>query len=253
MSKRKSAALKPKRKPAAVASTSSTSAVTSTASAAAVARSKAKPVLFGPKFDVAKAKRELSRRDPALGKLMRTVGNFELKPSKEGSVFHWLVRSILYQQLSGKAAATIHGRVKDLFGGRNPEPNELVKMSPDQLRAAGVSRAKVLALHDLARAALDGRVPDRKKAARMSDDEIVECLVPIRGIGRWTVEMLLIFALGRTDVLAVDDFALRKSVAKLRGLEEMPNRKAFLEMGEAWKPYRTVVSWYLWRALDIKN
>jgi DNA-3-methyladenine glycosylase II len=212
-----------------------------------------RPILFGAKFDVAKAKRELTRRDPELGKLMRTVGAFELKPSKEGSVFHWLLRSILFQQLNGKAASTIHSRVKDQFGGRNPEPEELLRLDPEKLRASGVSRAKTLALRDLAQAAIEGRVPDRKKAARMTDDEIVESLVPIRGIGRWTVEMLLIFALGRTDILAVDDFALRKSVAKLRGLKEMPNRKAFLVIGETWKPYRTVVSWYLWRALDLKK
>lgn len=209
-----------------------------------------RPATIGRDFDSARALRELKKRDPDVGRLIETIGPFRLSPSKSGTVFHWLLRSILYQQLNGKAAATIHSRVRDIFGGKDPEPRELLKVPFERLKAAGVSGNKALALLDLARAAEAGLVPDRRKASRMSDEEIVQCLLPIRGVGRWTVEMLLIFALGRTDVLAVDDFALRKAVMQLKGLDEMPKKSAFEAIGEAWRPHRTLVCWYLWRSLD---
>ena len=214
---------------------------------------KARPLTFSRTFNEKTVARELAKSDPRLGKLIKKVGPFAFKCSKKGSPYHWLVRSIIYQQLHSKAAATIHGRVRDLFGGRDPEPAELLKMSDAKLAGAGLSRNKLAALKDLSRAALEGRVPDRKAMSRMSDEEIIELLIPIRGIGRWTVEMLLIFALGRADVLAVDDFALKKSAMLLHGLKAPPDRKKFFELGERWRPWRTVACWYLWRALDTKN
>jgi O-6-methylguanine DNA methyltransferase len=205
-------------------------------------------------FDSAKAIRDLSKRDPKLAKLIKKIGPFELKTAEnkadKKAPFHWLVRSIIYQQLHGKAAATIHLRVRALFEGRDPQPEELLSMDENRLASAGLSRQKLAALKDLALAATEGRVPNGRKMARMTDEEIIETLTPIRGVGRWTVEMLLIFGLGRTDVLAVDDFAIRKSAMLLHGLKEMPNRKALQQIGEQWKPFRTVASWYLWRALD---
>jgi DNA-3-methyladenine glycosylase II len=211
---------------------------------------KPRPLSFNRTFNEREVARHLAKRDPRLGKLMKEIGPFTFKCSKKGSPYHWLIRSIIYQQLHSKAAATIHGRVRDLFGGRDPEPAELLKMNDKKLAAAGLSRNKLAALKDLSRAALDGKVPDRKTMNKMSDEEIIEMLLPIRGIGRWTVEMLLIFALGRADVLAVDDFALKKSAMLLHGLKDPPDRKSFFALGESWRPWRTVACWYLWRALD---
>jgi 3-methyladenine DNA glycosylase/8-oxoguanine DNA glycosylase len=201
-------------------------------------------------FDEAEVVEFLRRRDPKLGRLMKRIGPFQLKVDRKGSPYEWLLRSIIFQQLSGKAAGTIHGRVKELFGGRNPTPEEVLTTPETSLRSAGLSRQKIAAVKDLAKAAAEGRVPDRKKISKLSDEEIIELLIPIRGVGRWTVEMLLIFGLGRADVLAVDDFAIKKSAMILHSLKEMPDRKTLSVLGERWKPYRTVASWYLWRSLD---
>jgi O-6-methylguanine DNA methyltransferase len=201
-------------------------------------------------FDAGKTVRELAKRDPKLAKLMKKIGPFTFSVAEKKSAFHRLVRSIIFQQLHGKAAATIHSRLRELFGGRDPEPQELLDMDITRLASAGLSRQKLAALKDLARAATAGQVPDSKKILRMTDEEIIEALLPIRGVGRWTVEMLLIFGLGRTDVLPIDDYAIRKSAMLLYGLPEMPGRKQLLEIGERWRPWRTIASWYLWRALD---
>lgn len=194
--------------------------------------------------------RYLSRRDPKLAALIKKIGPFNLpKPAKK-SVFHWLLRSIIFQQLHGKAAATIHGRVQDLFGGQDPTAEQLLKMDPEKLRKAGLSRQKLAAVKDLARAASSGEVPDPKKIPAMPDEEIIEHLLPIRGVGRWTIEMLLIFGLGRQDVLAVDDFAIKKATMILYRLKSMPDRQRMIEIGENWRPFRSLVCWYLWRSLD---
>jgi O-6-methylguanine DNA methyltransferase len=208
------------------------------------------PRVFPRGFDANDALAELSRRDPKLGRLIQRVGPFRLKIDRSGSPYEWLLRSIIYQQLNGRAAATIHARVRALFGGRDPSPEELLAKSEALLSGAGLSRNKLAALKDLARFASEGRVPDRKRAQRMTDEELIESLICIRGVGRWTVEMLLIFGLGRCDVLAVDDFALKKSAMLLHGLDAMPDRNALRVLGERWKPWRTIASWYLWRALE---
>lgn len=209
-----------------------------------------KPVLFSsPSFDCARACKELSKLDPKLGKLIKKVGPFELKTRRQFSPFEYLVRSIVFQQLNGKAAGTIHSRLLDVFGGRQPTPIELMKADEKLLAAAGISRNKMLALKDLAKAAHEGRVPERKAMLKMHDEEIIATLDPIRGIGRWTVEMLLIFGLGRADVLALDDFALKKSAMILHGKKSL-TRAEFQKLGERWAPYRSIASWYLWRALD---
>ena len=201
-------------------------------------------------FDARAACRELSKSDPKMGALIKGIGPFTLKPVTKASPFHRLLRSIVFQQLNGKVADIIHGRVKDLFGGRDPEPEELLAASDESLAKAGLSRAKRAALKDLALAAKEGRVPDSKAIRAMPDEEIVKLLLPIRGVGKWTVEMLLIFGLGRADVLAVDDYALKKAAMRLYKLKEMPDRKTFAALGEKWRPWRSIASWYLWRSLD---
>jgi DNA-3-methyladenine glycosylase II len=195
------------------------------------------------------ALRHLIKQDPKLAKVIKKVGPYSFK-RRTGTPFEWLLRSIISQQLHRKAADTIQGRVRAIFGGRDPRPEELLRADNSLLAKAGLSRNKLAALKDLARAATEGQIPDRRKMSRMSDEEIIAALVPIRGVGRWTVEMLLMFGLGRADVLAVDDFALKKSAMLLHGLKEMPDRKVFAELGERWRPWRTVACWYLWRALD---
>lgn len=211
-----------------------------------------KPKLLTGDFDPQQALRELAQKDPRMGRLIKEIGPFQLKLASDRSPYQWLMRSIIYQQLNGRAAQTIHERVRSVFGGRDPHPEELLKTADEDLLKAGLSKNKLLALRDLARHASEGKVPDRRKLARMADEEIIERLTSIRGVGRWTVEMMLIFGLGRADVLAVDDFALKKATMQLHNLPEMPQRKAFQAIGEVWRPWRSVASWYLWRSLDPK-
>ena len=155
-------------------------------------------------------------------------------------------------ELSGKAAATILGRMVALFRPRRfPRPEDLLEASEERLRSAGISRGKAAALKDLAAKALDGTVPPLAKLQKMSDDEIVEQLTAVRGIGRWTVEMLLIFRLGRPDVLPVDDYGVRKGFGIFRGKKELPSKEELQKYGERWRPYRSVASWYMWRALEL--
>jgi DNA-3-methyladenine glycosylase II len=165
--------------------------------------------------------------------------------------FQALAESIVYQQLTGKAAATIFGRVHDLYGGRRRfTPDAVLATEDERLRAAGLSRAKTAALKDLAAKTNEGVVPSARVLAKLSDEAIVERLTSIRGIGRWTVEMLLIFRLGRPDVLPVDDYGVRKGLMRLLGAKELPTRKELAERGERWRPYRSAASWYLWRASE---
>lgn len=161
-----------------------------------------------------------------------------------------LTRSILYQQLSGKAAATIHGRLQALLGDAEDDPAALLALPDEALRGAGVSRNKIAALRDLATRTLAGEIPDRDALAALPDDEIVARLTPVRGVGRWTVEMMLMFNLGRPDVWPVDDLGVRKGVQILLGLDEMPAPRALHALGEPWRPYRSVVAWYCWRAVE---
>ena len=162
-----------------------------------------------------------------------------------------LAESIAYQQLSGKAAATIWGRVRALYPRRKWLDPKMVVATPDEkLRACGLSRSKIAALKDLAAKTLDGTVPSARSLARMTDEEIIERLTAVRGIGRWTVEMLLLFDLGRLDVWPVADYGVQKGFAKTFGRKKLPTPKQFLKIGEKWRPYRSVAAWYFWRALD---
>jgi 3-methyladenine DNA glycosylase/8-oxoguanine DNA glycosylase len=181
------------------------------------------------------------------------VGPFALELKRTQNLYGALLESIVYQQLSGKAAQTIYRRVCELFprarGGPTPEQ---ILGAPDQaLRGAGLSRAKALAVRDLAEKAHAGAIPSLAKARRMDDAAIVDCVTEVRGIGRWTAEMLLIFRLGRPDVLPVDDYGVRKGFALVHRKRRLPTPKELAAHGERWRPYRTVATWYLWRALDL--
>jgi DNA-3-methyladenine glycosylase II len=210
-------------------------------------------------FDAAEAVAHLKANDAKLGALIDRAGKFTLRLDPAPSPFESLLESILYQQLHGKAAATIHRRVREYFGG-DPAPELLIATPDEPLRACGVSGNKIKALKDLAARTLDGTVPAHKAIARMSDAEIVERLTEVRGIGPWTVEMLLIFRMGRPDVLPVSDYGVRKGFAltfqrlpKTRPLaaEDLPKPEVLLKRGKRWTPFRSVASWYLWRACDL--
>jgi DNA-3-methyladenine glycosylase II len=184
-------------------------------------------------------------------RLIRKIGPFILLPSSRRSPFESLARAIAYQQLHDKAAESILKRFITLSPRRRfPTPDELLAMKSMAIRQAGFSRPKVAALRDLAAKTLDGTVPTNRVIRSLDDDAIVERLIAVRGIGRWTVEMLLIFQLGRPDVLPVDDFGVRNGFRIVYGLRTMPTPKEVLRYGERWKPYRTAASWYLWRAAD---
>ena len=199
-------------------------------------------------YDPDDAVKELSKNDKQLGGLIKKVGPFAMALHPRMSPFESLLRAIVYQQLSGKAAAAIHRRVRSLFKGSRVAPKAVQEIAPEALRGAGLSRAKVLAVKDLAEKSLAGIVPRRNVLARMSDDEIVAQLTEVRGIGRWTVEMMLIFQLGRSDVLPIDDLGVRKGFQKVYGGEQLPTPKELAEYGTCWRPYRSVASWYLWQA-----
>lgn len=199
-------------------------------------------------FDSAAALRTL-RRDPELKPLLRRVGPYRLQLERAPSPFEALAESITYQQLNGRAAAAIFGRFLALFP--NPIAPSAVLAVPDEaLRSAGLSRAKALAIRDLAEKTEDGLVPSWKALEAMEDETIIERLTQVRGVGRWTVEMLLIFRLGRPDVWPVDDFAIRKTYGALFGIEK-PTPKDMKARAEAWRPWRSVVAWYLWRSLEL--
>jgi DNA-3-methyladenine glycosylase II len=176
---------------------------------------------------------------------------YNVKPARSIRPFDALAESIAYQQLSGKAAATIFGRVRALYPRRKYLDPEKILATPDQtFRAAGLSRNKIAALKDLAAKTIDGTVPSSRTIVRMSDEEIVARLITVRGIGRWTVEMLLLFDLGRADVWPVDDYGVRKGFAKTFGRRKLPTPKELMKFGEKWRPYRSIAAWYFWRALD---
>jgi len=203
-------------------------------------------------YDPEAACRHLAEADPAMGALIARVGPFTMRPEPAHSLFRTLVRSIVYQQLTGRAAATILGRVTRLFAPKRfPTPRDLLEISPERLRAAGLSTAKTAALKDLAARTLDATVPSLPRVRRMHDEEIIERLTAVRGVGRWTVEMLLIFKLGRPDVLPVGDLGVRKGFALTFGKRTLPSSAVMHRRGKHWRPYRSVATWYLWRALDL--
>jgi 3-methyladenine DNA glycosylase/8-oxoguanine DNA glycosylase len=176
---------------------------------------------------------------------------YNITPALPIRPFDALAESIAYQQLSGKAAATIFARVRALYPKRKwLDPKQLLATPDETLRSAGLSRAKTAALKDLAAKTIDGTVPSGRALIRMSDDEIIERLTAVRGIGRWTVEMLLLFDLGRPDVWPVDDYGVQKGFAKTFRRRKLPTPKQLMKSGEKWRPYRSVAAWYFWRALD---
>jgi 3-methyladenine DNA glycosylase/8-oxoguanine DNA glycosylase len=201
-------------------------------------------------FEPTIAVEHLRASDASLARVIDAIGPFRMELIEAPSIFAALAQSIIYQQLNGKAAAAIFARFCALFPGASPTPEQVLAVSEDQLRGAGLSRSKLLSLRDLADKAITRKIPTLTEVRQMADEEIVEHLVKVRGIGRWTVEMLLIFRLGRPDVLPVDDFGIRKGFALAFGSAELPARKALEAYGIRWRPYRTVASWYLWRLVE---
>lgn len=197
--------------------------------------------------------RELSRADRRLARLIRKVGLFPTKVPKPQHPYAVLLRAIVYQQLAGKAAATIFGRVMALGVNGFPTPEEIVAMDETKLRGAGLSRQKIAAVKDLAARTLDGTVPPLAEIRRMSEEEILERLTRVRGIGEWSVHMFLMFQLSRPDVLPIHDYGIRKGFQHVYGLDDVPKPQALLDHGERWRPYRSIASWYLWRAADQKK
>ena len=202
-------------------------------------------------YDPEEAAASLRRADKKLGRLMDRVGAFDVEMPARLDPFQALVRSIIYQQLSGKAAGTIYGRVCALFPGRRPGMRRIAEMPEEQLRGAGMSRAKVAAVKDLAQKTLEGVVPGARALQKMDDAEIVSRLTSVRGIGEWTVQMMLMFHMGRPDVLPVKDLGVRKGFMLTYGLAEMPEPSEMINYCVRWKPYRSVASWYMWRAVDL--
>jgi DNA-3-methyladenine glycosylase II len=242
-----------------------------------------------PRYDSALALRELSAADPKLARLIARAGPFTLRVASAQSPFEALLESIVYQQLHGKAAATIHRRLLESFAPASsssaegppnelssrsaaegpafsnlahPSPQQLLDCPNAQLRAAGLSANKALALRDLAAKTLDGTVPTLARIRRMSDQAIIDHLTQVRGVGKWTVEMLLIFRLGRPDVLPTSDYGVRKGFAlTFQGLKPttkvtpalLPTPADMERRAKRWQPWRSVASWYLWRACDLAN
>lgn len=217
-----------------------------------------------PGYDTVLALQELTAADPKLGRLIALAGPFTMKLASTQSPFEALLQSIIYQQLHGKAAAAIHARFIESFatasGGSHPGPQQILDCPNEQLRAAGLSHNKALAIRDLAAKTLDGTVPTLSRIRRMSDEAIIEHLTEVRGIGRWTVEMMLIFRLGRPNVLPVDDYGVRKGFAlTFTGLKpgqkvtpgDLPKADAMIKRARKWQPWCSVASWYLWRACDL--
>jgi DNA-3-methyladenine glycosylase II len=195
-----------------------------------------------------RARRSLARRDPVLGAVIRRVGACGL--ARRGDPYRYLVRSVLYQQITGHAARAIEARLCAAFDGRIPAPARLRAATPARLRACGLSRQKIASLHAIA-AAFDDRVLDARRLARLEDDAVVEAVTVVRGVGPWTAHMLLMFSLGRPDVLPVGDYGVRKGAMALYGLPALPRPAELEALAEPWRPWRSVASWYLWRALDV--
>lgn len=211
----------------------------------------AKPRRDGLTFDRRAAMRHLAEADDRLAALIEAAGPFTVRPEGDLDPFAYLLRSIVFQQLNGTAAATIHGRVLDLFGGRVPTPEELLATDAATLRTAGLSGGKSASAHDLARHAASGELPTADELRTASDLELVDRLTVVRGIGPWTVHMLLMFRLGRPDVLPTGDFGVREGYRMLHGHAAQPTPVAFRAATEHWRPYRTVASWYMWRCVDL--
>ncbi len=199
-------------------------------------------------YDAAAARRHLLRADPTMRGIVQAVGPFELE--LRGSPYHSLFRALLYQQLAGAAAAAIERRLLALFDGRVPEPHELLALSPEEMRGAGISRQKAGYLHSLAGHA-EGGLLNHRRLARASDGAVIEAVTQIKGVGPWTADMLLMFCLGRPDVLPVGDLGVRSAIQRAYNLDALPDAPAMQRIAEPWRPYRSAAAWYLWRSTDL--
>lgn len=190
----------------------------------------------------------LAELDSDWARHIATIGPCQHAATPAREPYEALIRAIAYQQLHAKAAEAILGRLLALYPGANfPAPQQLLDSDPEQQRACGLSTAKLTSIRGIAQATIDGVVPNRKEALILPDEVLIERLVTLRGVGRWTVEMFLIYSLARSDILPADDFAVREGYKRLKGLQTAPTRKQIAEIGQAWQPYRTIASWYLWR------
>lgn len=205
-------------------------------------------------YNAHEALASISNADERIGLLIQLVGPFELDYRPAQDLFEALCQAIVHQQLSSKAAGTIYRRFTELISPATvPTPESVQPLSAEQMRYAGLSGAKTAAIFDLAEKTREGVVPDGESIARMTDEEIMQRLTAVKGIGKWTVEMLLMFRLGRADILPATDLGIRKGFAFLYGYAEPPAPEVLLEYGERWRPYRTVASWYLWRGLELDD
>lgn len=198
-----------------------------------------------------KAKRFLTKADPVLARHMERVGPYKIQQNDVANLYETLAEAIIYQQLHAKAAATIFGRLKALGGAGFPSPQALLALDDAVIRGAGVSSAKMRAIRDLAAKQHAGELPSIDEARTLDDAVLIERLTAVRGIGPWTVEMLLIFRLGRADVLPATDYGVRQGFQKVFRTKALPTPRQILDRGERWRPYRTMAAWYLWRALDL--
>ncbi|MEZ4702055.1 MAG: hypothetical protein R2834_17105 [Rhodothermales bacterium] len=201
-------------------------------------------------YDLRAAERALSEADRALASVIARCGACTLVVEPIEDPYHALLKAIVYQQLSGKAAGTIHRRVLELDPERRMDPETVLALPDEALRGAGLSRNKLAAIQDLSRKTLDGTVPRMADLHDLSDYEIIDRLSAVRGVGRWTVEMLLIFNLGRPDVLPSTDLGVRKGFQLLDGSDDLPTPRTLEAYGERWRPFRSIASWYLWRLVD---
>jgi DNA-3-methyladenine glycosylase II len=202
-------------------------------------------------FDLEVAVAHLCAKDEHLARLIPETAKFTIDMHSASSPYEALLESIAYQSISGKAAATIYARIKALSAaGGPPTPQEMLKIRTSTLRKAGFSHAKIRAVKDLAAKTISGVVPSLQDSIQMSDQELVDRLISVRGIGAWTVEMFLIFTLGRPDVLPIHDLGVKKGWSVTYGKKHMPKPQELLAFGERWRPYRTVASWYMWRAFE---
>lgn len=201
---------------------------------------------------VTKALDGLRAADPKLARAIEAVGPCTLRPRRDGTHFDHLARAIVYQQLSGSAAATIHGRFLALGNGAAPTPDLILTLDEPMLRSVGLSRAKALAIRDLAQHVADGRLP-LDALESMADEAIIDALVQVRGVGRWTAQMFLMFRLGRPDVLPVLDLGVRKGAQRIYNMRALPETDRLEKVARAWRPWASVASWYCWRVLDLED
>lgn len=194
------------------------------------------------------ALRHLRASDPVLARLIDAVGPCRLAVDRRGGPFASLAEAIVYQQITGKAAETIHGRLRALIRRQHPRPGDIASVTDEQLRGAGLSRQKISYLRDLSARSLAGLPLARLH--RLEDEQVIATLTQVKGIGRWTAHMFLMFRLGRLDVLPLDDYGVRKSMQKAYRMRSLPKPERMHKVAEPWRPYRSIASWYLWRGLD---